>query len=396
MTDGPADDLPSVSPTAPLGDSTDPSLTLRDVGEFGAIERVGRWVEQFGATDPTVRVGIGDDVAVVRPRAGKELLVTCDVQVAGRHFVPSWMSGFEIGRRAFEVNASDIAAKGGSVLWVLVSLGLPAEFPIVDLEGIYRGILTGLSEGGTGTVIGGNMTSTPSESWFLDLTVVGECDAGSAFLRSTARVGDAVFVSGVPGGSAAGLTILSSLGAKSIDMRVGTAKDERAALEAARPSLVPWIEKYLCPRARTPLSRRLQSARLLNAALDVSDGLLGDLFHICSASRVAAAIDLHALPHTELESGFDTQTKEAIGIEASATAWSWMLGSSDDYELLFTADPSLRDDIFAAGESCGVPIHEIGAIVPGPPRILVDGSRVGRPDAVWTPDGPGGGWNHFA
>ncbi|MEZ4647239.1 MAG: thiamine-phosphate kinase [Candidatus Eisenbacteria bacterium] len=369
--------------------------TLGDLGEFGVIEQIRRWLAESGTEDPTVRIGIGDDVAVVRPRAGRDLLMTCDVQVAGKHFVPSWMSGREIGRRAYEVNASDIAAKGGTVLWVLVSLGLPPEFLIDDLEEIYRGILEGLSSGGAGTVVGGNLTSTVGSSWFLDLTVVGECDPGSAFLRSTARVGDAIFVTGVPGSSAAGLMALSSLGSASVDMRVGSARDEVKSMMRAHPGIVPWIDAYIAPRARTSLARDLASARLVRAALDVSDGMLSDVFHLCTSSDVAAAIDLGALPHAELDTKVDETAKKALGIDPSVTPWPWILGPSDDYELLFTAEPGSRAAILTAGESNGVPIHEIGEIVAGPPRLLLNGSHVGRPDTVWTPNDVGGGWDHF-
>jgi len=394
---------------------TAPPLTLRDLGEFGTIARIREWLDSSagGLADASVRVGPGDDVAVTRPPEGQELLLTCDVQIVGRHFVPAWMTAEEIGRRALEVNLSDIAAKGGEVLWVLVSLGLAPEFRIDQLEQIYRGILSGL---GSGSVVGGNLTSCHRDHWFLDITVVGATPIGRAAVRSGAQVGDLVFVTGSPGSAAAGLEILRALERSSTPSsappsapssarkedrnvsdrgKIGSRMDIRDEASRLGDPFAGWVNSFLCPRARLGLGRALVSGGHVHAMLDVSDGILGDLFHLCESSRVSTVVELEALAFAT----HDSAVLQRLGVPPGDAPWRWILGPSDDYELLFTAHRSERQAILALGDAHNVIVREIGEVRSGEPSIELRGGKTGIHDHLWTPDlpadSPSGGWDHF-
>ena len=145
-----------------------------------------------------VTTGIGDDAASFLPRAGYELLVTCDSMVEGRHYLPAFTGSFDIGRRAMTLNISDIGAMGGDPLYALVSLGLPADTLVNDVEELYRGFLYELNPFGA-SIIGGNLTGS-GNGMFIDITLIGEVEQGKAVRRSGARPGDAVSSPASPDG----------------------------------------------------------------------------------------------------------------------------------------------------------------------------------------------------
>lgn len=376
--------------------------TIGDLGEFTIIDRIRSWIDRADhPRDPTIRVGIGDDVAVTSAPADSDLLLTCDVQVAGRHFVAAWMTPEEIGRRAFEVCASDLAAKGGRPLWVLASLGLPPSFRCDHLECLYRGMLAGLGDAGSGRIVGGNLTSTATGPWFLDLTMIGAVARGRAPLRSGARVGDSIFVSGTPGAAAAGLELLSA-GAPITGLAdtPGTGIESRATLASRSAPGDRWVRAYCAPRARLALGSSFVASGLVHAMLDTSDGLLGDLFHVCEASAVAAELDLEALalpPETfDLRSATTRDLLASLGIEPAGLPWRWILGPSDDYELLCTAPTEAGGELVALARRHDVLLREVGRVVAGAPGIRLRGA--GHDDSLpWTPQcGDGkGGFDHF-
>lgn len=177
---------------------------VSDIGEFGLIRRIGSLLDTDGCRSERVTTGIGDDTASFLPRAGYELLVTCDSMVEGRHYLPAFTTSFDIGRRAMALNISDIGAMGGYALYALVSLGLPADTLVSDVEELYRGFLYEMNPFGA-SVIGGNLTGS-GNGMFIDITLVGEVEQGKAVHRSGARAGDAVLLTGFPGRAAAGLS----------------------------------------------------------------------------------------------------------------------------------------------------------------------------------------------
>ena len=372
---------------------TSAPLTLADLGEFGAIARIREWLDsaEGNPADASVRIGPGDDVAIAKPPEGRELLLTCDVQLAGRHFIPAWMTAKEVGRRALEVSLSDIAAKGGEVLWVLASLGLPPHFRIDHLEQVYQGVLEGLRGAGSGTVVGGNLTSCAREHWFLDLTVIGNAPIGRAAVRSGAQSGDLVFVTGHPGSSAAGLELLRARSGGTESGELGSRLDLRNDLLTSGAPFARWVESLVQPRARLAFGQALVSSGHVHAILDVSDGILGDLFHLCESSQVSSSLELASLSFP----AYDSATLGRLGVETENAPWRWILGPSDDYELLFTTPLSARSEILELGRKHDTPVREVGVIMSGEPTIEVRGEKTGISDHLWTPGASAGGWDHF-
>ena len=332
--------------------------TVSAVGEFALIDRLARRLHPPGAD---VVVGIGDDVAVFQVASGRYVLATCDVQVAGVHFLPQRIDPFRLGRRCVAVNVSDIAAMGGRPTHLLVSLGLPAETEVAFLEALYDGLSQEAARWGA-DVVGGNVTRAPV--LFIDLTLLGE--AGQPVLRrSGARPGDRVLVTGRLGASAAGLALV-------LDPTVRVAAPDRDSV----------LEAHLTPTPRLREAQAIVAAGGATAMIDVSDGLLQDLGHICDASGVGVRVWAAALPVDEPT----RRVAEAMGKDAL----EWALGGGEDYELLFTARPEAVDAIVAAvRQATGTPVSVIGEILPAAEgrRLVLPDGREGELAAR--------GWTHF-
>ncbi|MGQ0384580.1 MAG: thiamine-phosphate kinase [Gammaproteobacteria bacterium] len=294
-------------------------------GEFELIERyfTGR-----GAARADVRVPVGDDAAIVAPPApGRELVFALDTIVAETHF-PAGAPARAVGHRALAVNLSDLAAMGAEPAWALLGLTLPAaderwvaEFA-AGLDAIARrhGI----------ALVGGDTTRGALAATMM---LAGTVPAGGALLRSGARPGDDVWVSGTPGDAGAGLAILQG---------------RLAAQGEARERL---LQRFLLPEPRVELGQRLRG--IASACIDISDGLAGDLGKLCAASRVGAAIDAGELP----------LSAELVEVAPRDSAAAYALGAGDDYELVFTAPASHRGTIGALQAT--VACRRIGAIVAG-------------------------------
>lgn len=337
--------------------------TLASVGEFGLIHRIRKLIEEEGIKTPGIELGIGDDSASLRPRAGYDLLVTCDCFVEGRHFLRDHIPPFHLGRRAMVANISDIGAMGGHPLYALISLGLKKETSVADVEAMYRGFLTELAPF-EASVIGGNITGT-EDAMFIDITLLGDVKRGQVVLRSTAQEGDAVLVTGYPGQAAAGLKLLLSSPAEK------NLKDH------------PLVRSYTIPSHRAWEGQAVARSGLATAMIDTSDGLLGDLGHICEESGVGVVIFQEKLPVSQdLKSG---------ALRLGWDPFELVLHESDDYELIITCSSenvaSLRSLIV---DVSNVPVSEIGRITDkaGELRlILTNGTE--RPV---SPEG----WDHFS
>ncbi len=335
--------------------------TVRDVGEFGLIRRIRELIEREGIRAGGVSIDIGDDTASFVPRPGYELLITCDSMVEGRHFVAPSITPFDLGSRAMTVNISDIGAMGGVPLYALVSLGLGTEVPVAYVEEMYRGFLAELNPF-SASIIGGNITG--SGAMFIDITLLGEVEAGKGARRAGAQQGDAILVSGYPGRSAAGLRLLLA------------AEGDPKVLED------PLVRTYNRPTHRASLGRALAQTGFVTAMIDTSDGFLGDLGHICEESRVGAELWKERLPLTE-------DLKEASR-RLKHDPYDFFLGDSDDYELIITCRPEHIDMLrSAAAGCCTAPLTEVGRI------------RAGQGITLLHPDGRSEplravSWDHFA
>jgi thiamine-monophosphate kinase len=315
----------------------------------------------------SLRLGIGDDCALLAPRAGEELAVTTDLSIAGRHFRLDWHQPEAVGHRALARGLSDLAAMGARPLAAFLSLGLPRELIETPrgrraatrswVQRFLDGLLA-LAEAQKTPLAGGDLAESPVA--VADIVLVGAVPRGRALLRSGARPGDLLYVTGSLGGAAAGLARLAAL---------AEAQPGRAHPPRIPKKLEALLAPHLFPQPRIAQGLSLQRRGLASAALDLSDGLSTDLAHLCAESRVAAEVDASLLP-----------------IHPAATL-AQALHGGEDYELLFTAPPTVRLPRAIAG----VPITRIG-------RILK--SRAGQPAmTLLTQQGSQPlqphGWEHF-
>ena len=293
----------------------------RDAGEFDLIARIRARVGERA----DVVLGIGDDAAVLTVPADRQLVVAMDTLNAGVHF-PAETAPADLGWKALAVNLSDLAAMGALPAWCTLSLSLP-EGDAAFVDGFLDGFLS-LAVAYDVALVGGDTTRGPLS---VCVTVHGFVEPGRALRRAGAQVGDDVWTSGTLGDAAAAL----------VRWRAGV---------AVEPALRGRLDR---PAPRVALGRGLVG--LAHAAVDVSDGLVADLGHVCVASGVGAQIDVDALPASDaLLAGFDGDLRR----ELQATG-------GDDYELCFTASVSVRDAVEDAARDAGVSVKRIGRIVAG-------------------------------
>jgi len=315
------------------------------LGEFELIDRFFRRPSRRS----DVLLGVGDDAALLEPPAGCALVAATDTLVEGRHFLAG-APGRSVGHHALAVNLSDLAAMGADPAWALLSLSLP-EVREDWLEDFALGFYA-LADSHGVELVGGDTVRGPL---VVTVEVLGFVEPALALRRSGARPGDVLFVSGWPGESAAGLAML----------RGGVPMESRD----------PLVLRYMYAQPRIELGRALRGRA--SAAMDVSDGLLGDLGKLCAASGVGARIDLDALPISD-------RLLAAHGREASERM---VLLGGDDYELLFTL-PAAGADRRQAELTRDFPVTRIGEIEAGH-EVLCE--RDGRVIEV-----TGGGYDHFA
>ncbi len=294
------------------------------IGEFDIIARY--FTRSCGDSD--VLLGIGDDAAVLA--IDGDVAVTVDTLVAGVHF-PDGTAPNLLGYRLLAVNLSDLAAMGAVPRWCTLALTLPAADELW-LDGFSRGLFELADRYGV-SLVGGNLSRGPLT---LTLQLMGNVERAQWLTRSGGHVGDDVYVTGTLGDSAAGIALI-------LERSAAPQGSAAAALK----------ERFYRPVPRVGAGVALRS--LATAAIDVSDGLLADLGHICAASGCGATIDVERVPlSAELLSMFPPQ-------EALALA----LGGGDDYELCFTAPPSRAEEIEAVLEAAGTSGRRIGQLVAG-------------------------------
>jgi thiamine-monophosphate kinase len=289
--------------------------------EFELIERY------FRRPARNAVLGVGDDAALIAPSPGFEIAASVDMLVEGRHFFPG-AEAEALGHKTLAVNLSDLAAMGATPRWALLACALPS----VDeawLAAFARGFFA-LADEHAVDLVGGDTTRGPRD---LCVTVLGEVPAGKALRRSGASGGDSIWVSGKLGDAA--LAIAHQLG------RIRLEGADLAACENALARPAPRVTLGLALRG------------IASAAIDVSDGLVGDLGHVLRASKIGATIDLDALPRS-------TALERQLGGADREIALQCLLAGGDDYELCFTA-PRARDARIAAlGDKLGLPLTRIG------------------------------------
>ncbi len=294
-------------------------------------------------------LGIGDDCALIAPAPGMQLAISCDMLVQGRHFFAD-VDARALGHKALAVNLSDLAASGAAPRAFTLALALP-QVEEAWLHGFSQGLFA-LADAHGCELIGGDTTQGPLN---ICITVFGDVPAGQALLRSGAQAGDDIYVSGSLGDARLALEAL-----------LGHITLPAKALAAAR-------ERLEYPTPRIALGTALRG--IANSALDVSDGLLGDLSHILQASQVGA--EIHLEEATKLIASSALWESAAAGFDQSRLQQCTLAGG-DDYELCFTAAVSQRAAVQAASATAQTPVHRIGRITAEPGLRVLDaqGQRV--------------------
>lgn len=297
------------------------------MGEFELIRRYF----QHKLTPPGVALGNGDDCALLAPAPGMRLAVSTDMLVEGRHFL-STVDPEALGHKALAVNLSDLAAMGAQPLAFTLALALPRADD-TWLAGFSKGLLA-LADAHGCALVGGDTTAGPLN---ICITVFGQVPEHQALRRSAAQVGDDIYVSGTLGDARLALEVFrggASLGA--------------ASFAAVR-------QRMERPTPRVALGVALRG--VAHAAADVSDGLLGDLGHILTASQVGADLDLNAI-HNSIATSSILKSEEGHFLP------DFLLNGGDDYELVFTAPAAARSAVAQAAASACTPVTRIGTVTP--------------------------------
>lgn len=312
------------------------SRSLQNLGEFGLIREIRN---RFGKVGRSIIKGIGDDAAVIRPTPGSTLLVSTDLFIEGIHFHLGFQSLFDVGYRATASNLSDIAAMGGCPQYLLVALAIPDHLSLSGIRKLYRGLMHPCQFHGV-ELIGGD-TSSSQSGIFVSLTILGRGESGHELKRGGAQVGDLVYVTGTLGDSRAGLHILQS-------------RYQQSRGQRKKPYEQFLIKRHLRPIPRIHLGRLLAKQRLAKAAIDLSDGLSGDLRHLCEESKVGVELWAKAIP---LSSQF-----RAYAAQERLDSLQLALMGGEDYELLFTISPRNQNTLRHASKALDLPITCIGEI----------------------------------
>jgi thiamine-monophosphate kinase len=332
-----------------------------EIGEFGLIDRIRA---RKSAQDEDVVLGIGDDCAVLRRGPVLEVLTT-DCLVEGSHYEVAWLSMADIGWKALAVNVSDIAAVGGTPKHALVTLLLPDDFTTRQIDDLYDGLEACGKETGV-VVVGGDIVRTTGP-FAISVALAGICERDELVLRSGARSGDTIVVTGTLGDASVGLRHLKERG---VDKQAGP---ESEAMKVA-------LERFRRPVPRLKESRVIIQELQPTSMIDVSDGLLSDLWHILEGSNVGALLESGDIPvGPGVVEFFAGSGEEAL---------SQAMAGGEDYELLFTVGSRGEARLAEVSERAGVKLTPIGKITAkGEGMKLSEGGRetdIGR-----------GGFDHF-
>jgi len=327
----------------------------------GEFELIARYFAPLARGFPGA-YGLLDDAAVIAPAPGHELVAKTDAIVGGVHFLLDDPPDL-IARKALRVNLSDLAAKGAVPRAYLLDIMLPKTLTESWIAGFARGLAQDQDEYRV-HLIGGDTDSTPGPV-SIAIAAFGEVPTGRMLRRSRARAGDTVFVTGTIGDSALGIEVLRN-----------------ALPDVGAVAATFLVERYRLPRPRVALGPRLVG--LANAAIDISDGLVADLRHVCEVSELAAVVEASRVP----------LSAAACGVLAARPGYlAAVLTGGDDYEILFTAPPAAAEDLGRLSRTLDVPITPIG-------RMKTPSSAT--EDRVTVLDGNGramvlgrGGWAHF-
>lgn len=330
------------------------------IDEFSLIRKIS---QKISINSKNVIKGIGDDCAVIKATSGKYLMITCDCQVEGVHFLKN-KSPEDVGRKAIAVNVSDIASMGGKPTFCLISLIIPKDIDLKYIDDLYSGIILECKNYGV-EIIGGNISK--GKELIIDVFMMGEVTPKELILRSTAKPGDKVLVTGSLGEAAAGLKLLS----------LPTSGIQHHTSHFSR-----LIKRCLTPQARLLEGKTIAKTRMATSMIDISDGLSTDAFNLCEQSKVGIKIYEALFP----------MSNDLILVSKlfNKSAFDLALNGGDDYELLFTVPSNSVDEIVnEVFKKTGTKVSVIGEVLPkakGGWLVLKNGKEVPLKS---------GGWDHL-
>jgi thiamine-monophosphate kinase len=346
-------------------------MRLGDLGEFGLIERIAQLVGGPGSGPRPeagrVTLGIGDDAALLEVPPERQLVATVDTLVEEVHFRRDWTGPEDLGWKSLAVNVSDVAAMGAEPLAAFLSLALPENTEIAWIEAFIRGLEACACD--YACVIAGGDTVRSPLPLAITVTLLGTVERGRGLLRSGARVGDALCVTGTLGDSAAGLALLQ----KGVGCSVsGVRSDSVPNTHHRTPNTVdfaPLLAAHHRPRPRLEAARALAASGGVTAMMDLSDGLASDIRHLATRSDVGVRIQREALPISDAARAASSE----IGVDPT----DWALHGGEDYELLFTLPLSAVEPARELLSARGAPMTVVGEIVSEGLRLVeVDGRQV--------------------
>jgi thiamine-monophosphate kinase len=297
-------------------------MQLSKIGEFGLIKKLRTKCKNI---PPEILTGIGDDAAVIK-QGNKKILITTDMMIEGIHFDPAFTTFYQLGYKFLAVNISDIFAMGGKPKYFLISIGIPKNYKSEDIDELYSGILK--IAGKFGVAIAGGDTCASKKGLILSGTLMGSADR--IITRSGAKVGDGIFVTSSLGDSAMGLMLLKKFQISNFKFKILNSRLSASVV-------LPLIKKHLMPE---PVP--LKNTSKVTSMIDISDGLLIDLSHICDESRVGAVIYKNKIPISrEL-----ADTAKILRTDPVKFA----VNGGEDYVLLFTAPSAIKTTAFKIGE----------------------------------------------
>jgi thiamine-monophosphate kinase len=345
-------------------------MKLSQLGERKVIEYIRK---RFGQRSQHL-TGIGDDTAILGPSTlfapgPKDLLLTTDVLVEGVDFDLRYCPFHQVGFKAMAANLSDIAAMGGMPRFYLVALGLRRNMELSQVDELYQGMADSAHDYKVG-LIGGDISSTRREM-FVGIMILGEVGKGRAIVRSGARAGDLIFVTGTLGDAAAGLELIR-------DRSMGHFKK---LSRLHQRSMLPLVQKQFYPVPRIEEGRLFSTRRIASAMIDVSDGLASDLRHICVESRVGAVVETESLPLS------DALVEYAGKVRVDPLIYA--LTGGEDFELLFTVPERNIPHLMKLAHRKRLSLTQIGKILPRASGLKLKNARGKRVPF------PARGYEHF-
>ncbi len=339
------------------------SARLSNFGEFQLIQSLPR---QFSTQGFHPTVGTGDDAAVFPPSPSKQVVLSTDLLVEDIHFSHKTSTFYDIGYKAAASNLSDIAAMGATPTAIFVAIALPPSLTYENWQEFYRGLARPCKDHKV-QLLGGDTSSSPA-SLFIAITITGEVHPRHILTRQGAKSGHLIYVSGTLGDSAAGLAYLKKY-----------KRPPQLAKISKRMKYI--VERHLHPTARIALGQLIASQPYASAAMDLSDGLSGDLNHLCRHSQVGALIYQEQIPIS--------QHMNKYAIQVGADPLHWGLHGGEDYELLFTVPHKWQDELEQIAKKRRMRMTQIGVIQPKRFGIRIEQSNGKQEKLVSS------GYDHF-